>query len=183
MGQKWLPNRRNLTLRSRLFQPPASSLRLPLAVPQAGRRLPTTLELMKLRSLLLRHATQWLISSAILGLCFALYMQSGSNVIATWKQSPSIHYKSFDPYILSVIAHGKSFGFLSIKDEYIISITRSGDGPPGYGHRFNVSFFPDGNEEKHIQSSSVEWSQDGVTFIEPTGHKVFFPANSFIGGR
>jgi len=61
-----------------------------------------------------------------------------------------------------------------------------GHGPdtPSYGHSVRYSFHPGyTNPETHIRSSKVEWSADGVTFIEGTGHRLFIPKAMFVGGR
>jgi len=37
--------------------------------------------------------------------------------------------------------------------------------------------------DDHIRKSSVEWTEDGLTFKEITGHRLFIPKQMFIGGR
>jgi len=36
---------------------------------------------------------------------------------------------------------------------------------------------------KNLNQCRVEWENDGVWFIEPDGHKLFFPKSSFLGER
>jgi len=59
-----------------------------------------------------------------------------------------------------------------------------GTSAPAYGHSVRYSFHPGyTNREVHIRSSKVEWSPDGVTFIEGSGHRLFIPKPMFVGGR
>jgi hypothetical protein len=55
---------------------------------------------------------------------------------------------------------------------------------PLYGHFKEYSFtsvFED--IESYIKKSNVEWSVEGLTFIEKSGHRLFFPKDWFVGGR
>ena len=53
-----------------------------------------------------------------------------------------------------------------------------GRGPqPSYGYAVDHSFHGD------IDGSSAEWAEDGVTFVEPSGQRLFVPADAFTGGR
>jgi hypothetical protein len=58
---------------------------------------------------------------------------------------------------------------------------------PTYGHSVKYSFHPSSelfnDEEAHIKLSKVEWTEECVTFLEASGHKLFIPRVMFVGGR
>jgi hypothetical protein len=53
-----------------------------------------------------------------------------------------------------------------------------------YGHAVDYAL-THGHDDAaaYAQRSSAEWTPEGVTYIEPDGHRVFFPAAVFTGGR
>lgn len=115
------------------------------------------------------------------------YIHPTNRVIQTWKQSDDIKYDSFDPYYLSVVEGGMDisrFPF-TIKRNYYIYVGRD-SGKPIYGHFIDYSLHPNTsdiyNVTEHIKKSNVIWSQEGVTFEEASGHKLFIP-DSMLGGR
>ncbi len=115
---------------------------------------------------------------------FALHRTS-NRVIAEWKQVAPVQYKSGDPYYLSVVEGNIDWSFFlpGWERHYFIFVGRE-SGSPGYGHYVEFSFHPGYEDlESHIKRSTVEWSDGGVTFNEPSGHVLFIPKQMFIGGR
>jgi hypothetical protein len=109
---------------------------------------------------------------------------SSGEILFTSKQPANIAYHSFDPYYLHVIEQNidwTHFPFGTHRN-YSIHISRSKE--ISYGHYKAYSFGLSSSEAtKYLQNCNVNWTNDGVTFLEPTGHKMFFPKKSFIGGR
>lgn len=136
----------------------------------------------KLRKFLVTVA--WLVSSLIAGLIITFFMiRPSHNVVAQWPQAANVQYHSFDPYSLSVIETGMDYFILPWHPTYEIFVGR-GTSADAYGHSVRYSFHPEyTNREAHIRSSKVEWSPDGVTLIEGSGHRLFIPKTMFIGGR
>ena len=127
----------------------------------------------------------WCITAGVVGFVAIIWLQAPTNrVVAQWKQSANVHYTDFDPYNLKVLDDGIIFQHLETEHVYEIYL---GIDPavPIHGHLFRVSFYPDDDAdiEKFIQKSQVEWTNDGVTFIEADGHRLFFPKAMFIGVR
>jgi hypothetical protein len=96
-------------------------------------------------------------------------------------QPQSINYGSFDPYYLSVIE--RNTGWLFTRTSYYLFIAH-GKSAPAYGHYLDFSFFfVSKDHDAEIKSSKAEWTLQGVTFTASTGHSLFVPKKSFIGGR
>ena len=55
---------------------------------------------------------------------------------------------------------------------------------PTYGHYKEYSF-TSGLEDidTYIKKSELEWTAEGLTFKEKSGHRLFFPKEWFVGGR
>ncbi|MBA7610011.1 hypothetical protein ES703_17214 [subsurface metagenome] len=103
-------------------------------------------------------------------------------VIHQWHQSADINYNNFDPYTLAVVEGARDWATLGWPRRHYIFVGRSNDVPDS-GHYLAYTFHPDNGNKEHIKKSLVEWDEDGVTFIEATGHKLFIPKKMFIGGR
>jgi len=60
---------------------------------------------------------------------------------------------------------------------------------PTYGHHLSYEFHPEmaGYFENdlsiYLQKSTVTWSPEGLTFEEPSGHRLFIPKSAYEGGR
>jgi hypothetical protein len=105
-------------------------------------------------------------------------------VIATWEKPGEVGYDGA-AYYLSVVESDIDWrGFpLNWSRRYYIYVGRE-SGTPTYGHVFDYSFHPAGSDlEAHIRQSVVEWSEEGVTFREASGHVMFIPQAMFVGGR
>jgi hypothetical protein len=128
---------------------------------------------------------------AVFGAAFCVVVllhRAPRSPVAEWKQPNSIDYRSFDPYFLSVLRDDLDWsGFpLNVSRNYSIYVGRE-SGTPTYGHVVKFSFHPgtesNHDEEAHIKRSSVDWTEEGVTFQELSGHRLFIPKAMFIGGR
>jgi hypothetical protein len=117
-----------------------------------------------------------------------LMHRASRSPVAEWKQPGSIEYHSFGPYFLSVLRDDLDWsGFpLTVSRNYSIYVGRD-SGTPTYGHVVKFSFHPgtesNFDEESHIKRSSVDWTEEGVTFQEFSGHRLFIPKAMFTGGR
>jgi hypothetical protein len=129
-------------------------------------------------------ALAWLGTSLLAGLVITYFLMRPSHrVVAQWRQTTNVQYQSSDPYSLSVLEKEMEYFMLPWQPRYEIFVGR-GTSAPAYGHSVRYSFHPGyANRQAHIRSSSVEWSPDGVTFIEGSGHRLFIPKAMFIGGR
>jgi len=127
-----------------------------------------------------------IIFSLLLALVFTHFLHRPSNkIIAQWKQSDLMNYKSFDPYFLTVLERDVNWTSFPLNWERHYEIyVGSDNGIPGYGHFIEFSFHP-GYEglDSHMKKSTVDWSDAGVTFKEASGHVLFIPKGMFIGGR
>ena len=55
---------------------------------------------------------------------------------------------------------------------------------PSYGHYKEYSFSSVLEDiETYIKKSELDWSEQGLTFKEKSGHRLFFPKEWFLGGR
>ena len=127
-----------------------------------------------------------IISSILLALVFTHFLHRPSNkIIGQWKQSQSVNYKSFDPYFLSIVERDVNWTYfpLNWKRHHLIYVGRE-DGYPAYGVNIEFSFNPGLDDVgTHLQKSTVEWSEAGVTLKEVSGIVLFIPKDRFIGGR
>jgi hypothetical protein len=104
-------------------------------------------------------------------------------VIKQWHQPKEVEYKSFDPYTLSVIEGAIDWNNLSFPRRHYLFIGR-GTESPSYGHYLDYTFHAGFEEvDAYIGQSTVEWTSDGLTFVEASGHRLFVPKSMFIGGR
>ena len=65
---------------------------------------------------------------------------------------------------------------------YAIYVGR--ESSPSYGHWMKYPFTEDSDTiSAKLSQATVEWTDDGVTLELATGHRIFVPKKSFIGGR
>jgi hypothetical protein len=101
----------------------------------------------------------------------------------TWKnsvvmesvQGDYIKYGSFDPYCLLIVKQYRTLG-----SSYIILVSRKDD--KEYGHVLNF-IDPAPLSEDEIEKTRVIWAAEGIELTFTTGHKLYIPRESFIGGR
>ena len=117
-----------------------------------------------------------------LGLIFLLG-RSTDRVIKQWQQPAEVNYGSFDPYCLSVIEGSRDWGKGDFPRRHYLFVGR-GTAAPSYGHSCDYEFHASSEDvDAHVAQSSVEWTPQGVTLLEATGHRLFIPKKAFIGGR
>jgi hypothetical protein len=106
-------------------------------------------------------------------------------VLAHWRQPAGVRYDAFDPYTLSVIEADRDWrGFpLFLGRRHFVYVGRD-QGTPSYGHVVDFSFFAGAEPlETYLARGTVTWQPDGVTFVTPSGHRLFIPRDMFVGGR
>ncbi|MBL8796275.1 MAG: hypothetical protein JNM56_20415 [Planctomycetia bacterium] len=104
-------------------------------------------------------------------------------VVRQWLAPEDVQYGSYDPYALSVVEGALDWNLPRLRRRHYLFIGR-GTEAPSYGHYLDYTFHPGGKDiDTHIGRSTVEWTPDGVTFVEATGHRLFVPKAMFIGGR
>jgi len=91
-------------------------------------------------------------------------------------------------YRLSVIETTRATGLFVIDERhYEIFISKQSvklELDMMYGYYKECGFGTDKEGVKVLlEQCKVVWEEDGVWFIEPIGHKLFFPKKSFMGGR
>jgi len=125
-------------------------------------------------------------------LLIGLYLYStnySGKTLKYWVQPQNIHYGNDDiTYLLSVVETTRVLGiFLANDRHHEIFISKQSVKPEldmMYGHYKEYGFIGDTEEvKKHLSRCRVTWEKEGVWFIEPDGHKLFFPKSSFMGGR
>ena len=124
------------------------------------------------------------VSVLLTSLLFIWLQRPSLEIVKSWKQSESINYNSFDPYFFNVVKDNVDLGHLpfTVSRNYFIYIGKESNDVT-YGHIKNYSFEYNNDIEEYLSLCSVQWSQAGVTFKEPSGHTLFIPKKSFIGGR
>jgi hypothetical protein len=111
---------------------------------------------------------------------FALTRHS-PKVMHTWPKAPAALYGQ--DVFLTVFESGRDWrGFpLAVEPTYAIYVGRDA-GTPSYGHEMPFQFYGY-DVPAEIQASVVAWSEDGVSFTAPSGHRLFIPKAMFLGGR
>ncbi len=60
---------------------------------------------------------------------------------------------------------------------------------PAYGHMMDYGLHPamagffDEDLAPYVQKATVAWTAEGVSFQEPSGHRLFIPRRAYEGGR
>ena len=105
-------------------------------------------------------------------------------VIQTWKQDERIQYDGFSPYHLTVFESGTDWrGFpLFMRPTYAIYVGRD-SGTPSYGHEMPFGFHGVESVEAQAAKCEIAWTEEGVAFTSPSGHRLHIPKRMFIGGR
>lgn len=113
-----------------------------------------------------------------------MLVRPSHRVLATWPVPASANVSYGGVYLSVVEAEidWSHFPFTSSRNYYIY--TGRDSGTPTYGHVVEFSFheFPD-SIENHVKKSTVTWTEEGVTFAPPSGHRLFIPKEMFLGGR
>ena len=108
-----------------------------------------------------------------------LINRPSDRVIAQWQQPASIGYGSSKPFRFIVIERNKDWNdFPYTERTYNIYV---GDDYP-YGSWYRVPFYYHQREaEREIRKSTVEWSDEGVSFKARSGEVLFIPKSVFAG--
>ncbi|KXK27305.1 MAG: hypothetical protein TR69_WS6001000180 [candidate division WS6 bacterium OLB20] len=86
-------------------------------------------------------------------------------------------------YCISVVEERTFYQELTGGSTFYLAIAPY-EGDPVYSHRKQYSFnHGSADVYQHIQMSSVTWEEEGITFTEASGHRLFFPFEMFSGGR
>lgn len=82
-------------------------------------------------------------------------------------------------YCISVVEQRSFYQELTGGSSFEIAIAPYA-GDPVDAHRKSYAF-SNGNADvyAHIRASSVNWEEEGITFVEATGHSLFFPVGFF----
>jgi hypothetical protein len=110
----------------------------------------------------------------LLALCFLRWPSKRHQ----WDQPANVNYQSYDPY--SVVIYEVS-PLLAAYPRYEVFVVNSPS--LSYGHVVEYGFHNAAHELDYFSRCIVDWSPDGITVTEPTGHKLFIPKKAFIGGR
>lgn len=99
-------------------------------------------------------------------------------------QPDGLTYDDFGPYCLSVVEGGLNWEFLPLSRvrHHFVFIGRGTE--VSYGHYTDYS--PHHGVElmaDYVRGLATDWAAEGVTLTEPSGHRLFIPAESFTGGR
>ncbi|MGM0623974.1 MAG: hypothetical protein ACQESH_08170 [Campylobacterota bacterium] len=124
------------------------------------------------------------VSVLLTSLVFIWLQRPSLKIIKSWKQPESINYNSFDPYFVNIVKDNIDLGHLpfTIPQNYFIYVGKEST-EVTYGHIKNYSFEYNQNIIEYLDLCTVQWSPEGVSFKEPSGHTLFIPKKSFIGGR
>lgn len=113
-----------------------------------------------------------------------LLIRPSHRVLATWPV-PASAQVSYGGVYLSVVEAEMDWSHfpLNTSRNYYIYTGRD-SGTPTYGHVVEFSFqaFPDAVED-HVKNATVTWTEEGVTFEPPSGHRLFIPKEMFLNGR
>jgi hypothetical protein len=128
---------------------------------------------------------------------FAVFLYLINSEIGTvlkyWNQPSSINYGKYE-YRLSILRRKTNINYFRFykKDNYFIVISKNmvkSELHFMYGH-FKEYGFNESNKfstnwkkldvKEYFDNCTIIWEKDGVTFIEPSGHKIFFPKETFI---
>lgn len=124
------------------------------------------------------------LSAVFIG-CWIYYATSSvGRVVHSWEQPKEIDYKSPGPFTLFVRERMPDWEFLggpSPRHGVFIGHDNS------YGHWFDCTFHAgslDKDEiDAYIRRAIVEWTEQGVSIKQESGHVIFFPKKTFTGGR
>jgi hypothetical protein len=105
-------------------------------------------------------------------------------VLQTWRQDDRIRYDGLGPYHLTVFESGTDWrGFpLFLRPTHALYVGRD-PGTPSYGHEMPFAFHGLEPVEEQVSRCDVAWTEDGVAFTAPSGHRLEIPKHMFVGGR
>lgn len=130
-------------------------------------------------------ATLLLSAPLVAFLALLLATRPTLRVLRTWTSPAELMYDDWGPRHLSVVEGAWDFdGFpLHLERRHFIYVGRDA-GTPVYGHQVKISLNNSVEAlEPYLARATVTWTTEGVTFAEPSGHRLFIPKASFLGGR
>lgn len=117
--------------------------------------------------------------TSFLGSAIALFglTRPSLKVVKTWKD-PSVSM-----YLTVYESDTDWRGFpLNVQPRYAVYVGRESS-TPSYGHYVDLTFYGSLESTDSIRQSKVEWSDQGVTLRQPSGHLLFIPKAMYEGGR
>lgn len=132
----------------------------------------------------MKTAVKFFTVSLITAAILLWFQRPALTVIKTWKQAAEINYQSYDPYFFHVVEDNWDLGHVpfSINRNYFFYIGKEQTNVT-YGHVKHYSFEFNQDLKSYLDKCQVDWTIEGVFFTEPSGHRLFIPKASFIGGR
>lgn len=123
-----------------------------------------------------------MLTSFLLAVMFTVLLTRASDRVI-WQacQPESVQYDSsgYCLYVGEGSLDWSRFPY-TVNRRYYLVIGRT----PIYGHLKEYSFTAIFDDiETYIKKSQVEWTVEGLTFIEKSGHRLFVPKQLFMGGR
>ena len=123
----------------------------------------------------------------MIGVLLLYYTNSSHKTLKYWVQPDTVQYGEFR-YRLSVVETTRVPNLLFMPlYHHEIFISKQSVKPEldmMYGHYKEYGFEGEQENIKELLSQcQVRWEENGVWFIEPDGHKLFFPKSTFMGGR
>ena len=99
-------------------------------------------------------------------------------------QPADVTYDGFDPYCLSVVEGDLNWTFMPLSTiRHTFVFVGRGTGI-NYGHYLDYGpQFRGQDPVAYMDQATLDWTAEGITLTEPTGHRLFLPAESFVGGR
>ena len=102
---------------------------------------------------------------------------------ARWEQPNNVKYESYDPYLVYVVDDSSWWNEPNRFRHCRIGVVSHVHGDLLYGHWTEYEFHNHRNDPNYFARCTAVWEPEGVTIVEPTGHKLFIPKDAFIGGR
>ena len=98
-------------------------------------------------------------------------------ILKRFKQPENIDYKSYDPYVVLIREGNTQWRVLGWDQKTLhIHIVKSADF--NYGHTIELDI-----TGVSAQDIDVLWEQEGIKLNTKSGHQLWIPKKSFIGGR
>jgi len=115
------------------------------------------------------------------------YQDYSGKTLKCWVQEEKQKYYDHR-YRLSVIETTRATGLFTTRERhYEVFISKQSVKPEldmMFGHYKEYGFEGNGKEvQEALEKCSVRWEKDGVWFVDDTGHRLFFPKETFMGGR
>lgn len=137
---------------------------------------------------------RWMLvlGGAALGLLLALFagailsndLRPTGRVLWQDCQPATFTLDNTEPYCLAVLEGGLNWRFLPLARvrQHTVFVGRGSE--ISYGHYTDYSLHVTGSTPLFDPAQLMaDWTAEGVTLIEPSGHRLFIPAAAYEGGR